>query len=72
MIDKKDTSEYSLLDYLGRSAGPELGLKVSAAAREAGIKPTHREVYTRKYVGKILVYPKYFLDAYFILNPKHR
>lgn len=72
MIDKKDKTELSLMDYLGRSAGPELGLKVAAAARHADIDPSHREVHTRKYVGKILVYPKYFLDAYFTLNPKDR
>ena len=28
----------SLFDYLGRKAGPELGLQVATAAKKAGVK----------------------------------
>lgn len=64
-----DKTELSLMDYLGQPAGPELGKEVYAASKKAGILVTERQVKTRRYQGKILVYPKYFLQAFFILNP---
>ena len=64
-----DKTELSLMDYLGQPAGPELGKEVYAASKKAGIQVTERQVKTRRYEGKILVYPKYFLHAFFILNP---
>lgn len=55
----------SLFDYLGKPAGSELGAAVWQAAKAAKVKPTEREVSTKTYSGKILVYPKSFLDQYF-------
>lgn len=55
----------SLYDYLGKPAGSDLGAAVWQAAKRVGIKPEQREVSTKSYSGKILVYPKSFLDQYF-------
>lgn len=55
----------SLYDYLGKPAGAKLGLEVAAAASKAGIKLENRNVETPKYTGKILLYPKDFLDFHF-------
>ena len=71
-MSQENQIQLSLLDYLGRPAGPDLGLKVAKAAKQAEVAMSTREVKTRKYTGQILVYPKYFLDAYFILNPQDR
>ena len=55
----------SLYDYLGKPAGGELGKQVAAAASNAGIKMESRDVSNPRYTGKILLYPKDFLDFYF-------
>jgi len=55
----------SLYDYLGKPAGPDLGAAVWQAAKKLGIKPEQREVSTKYYTGKILMYPKSFLNEYF-------
>ena len=55
----------SLYDYLGRPAGSELGQRVAAAAAQNKIKFETREVSTNTYTGKIMLYPKSFLDQFF-------
>ena len=55
----------SLYDYLGHAAGPELGQQVAQAASQARVKSEMREVSNPKYKGKIMLYPKAFLDLYF-------
>ena len=55
----------SLFDYLGRPAGSELGQRVAAAASQNKIKFETREVSTNTYTGKIMLYPKSFLDQFF-------
>jgi hypothetical protein len=55
----------SLYDYLGKPAGGKLGQQVASAASRAGIRLESREVENPKYKGKILLYPKDFLDFYF-------
>ena len=55
----------SLHDYLGKPAGSDLGAAVWQAAKKAKIKPDEREVSTKTYSGKILIYPVSFLDQYF-------
>ena len=64
---KSDTSMnmMSLYDYLGHAAGPELGQQVAKAASQARVKSEMREVSNPKYKGKIMLYPKAFLDLYF-------
>ena len=55
----------SLYDYLGKAAGPELGLNVAIAARQAGIEIRTKQVSNLKYTGEIQMYPKDFLEWYF-------
>ena len=55
----------SLFDYLGRKAGPELGLQVATAAKKAGVKSDIREFNHKGWKGPINLYPKAFLDLYF-------
>lgn len=55
----------SLYDYMGRAAGPELGLKVARAASAAGEKVGTREISNPKFKGKVYLYRKEFLDKYF-------
>jgi len=55
----------SLFDYLGKPAGSSLGDKVYKAAKKAKITVTTRDVHTKNYQGKVMLYPKEFLDTYF-------
>lgn len=61
----------SLLDFLGKPAGPELGRRVyecwlkTAKILYCEDQLQTREVSTRNYRGKILVYPIWFLTIYF-------
>lgn len=56
---------YSLYEYLGKAAGSSLGKEVYEAAVTKGVQVTTHNVSTRTYSGKILRYPKQFLDEYF-------
>ena len=60
-----DIQFMSLYDYLGTAAGSTLGKEVAIAASRAGIPVTEKHVSNKKYTGKILMYPKYFLQEYF-------
>ena len=55
----------SLYDFLGKPAGMELGRKVAAAAIKSKIQLETREVSNPSYTGKVLLYPKDFLEAFF-------
>jgi len=55
----------SLFDYLGHPAGSSLGKKVASMATRLKVPINTREVKTKTYKGKILLYPKSFLDTYF-------
>ena len=55
----------SLYDYLGKAAGEELGKKVADAASKIGLKLETREIANPKYTGKVLLYPKDFLEGFF-------
>lgn len=55
----------SLYDYLGKPAGSELGIKVNEAAKKQGVRYNFKEIDNPKYKGKIMIYPKSFLDDYF-------
>ena len=63
----RDETLYSLFDYLGKPAGPQLGNEVYEVAKEKGLtgKIEERHVKTRYYEGKVLLYPKWFLVEYF-------
>jgi len=55
----------SLFDYLKRPAGSDLGKSVAEHAKKSKVKPTSKDVSNPKYTGKVLMYPKSFLDGYF-------
>ena len=55
----------SLYDFLGRPAGGELGKQVAEAAAQAKVGFETKEVSNPKYTGKVMMYPKSFLDQYF-------
>lgn len=60
----------SLYDYLGKAAGPELGKKVYEYLldKKKIIKLEEREIKNKKYTGRVILYPKWFLDEYFTEN----
>lgn len=55
----------SLFDYLRKPAGPDLGKAVALSAKAHGIETITKDVSNPKYTGKVLMYPKAFLDNYF-------
>lgn len=55
----------SLFEYLGKPAGSSLGDKVYKAAKKSKTTVTTREVHTKNYQGKVMLYPKEFLDGFF-------
>lgn len=58
----------SLYDYLRKAAGKDLGQQVYKAANAQKIKVETKQVSNPAYSGKVLMYPKSFLDSYF--NPQ--
>ena len=54
----------SLYDFLGRP-GKELGKSVYEHAKKQGIKTETKEITNPKYTGKVMMYPKDFLEDYF-------
>jgi hypothetical protein len=61
----------SLYDYLGRAAGPNLGLEVAKYAAHQGVKTGIREVSNPKYSGPIKLYTEDFLMSFFN-NPNYK
>jgi hypothetical protein len=55
----------SLYDFLGKAAGKELGTKVKEEADKIGVPFQIREISNPKYEGKVLLYPRDFLEFYF-------
>ena len=55
----------SLYDFLGKPAGMNLGQKVCGEALRQKIKMEQREVSTKNYTGKVMLYPEAFLKEYF-------
>tara|TARA_B110000503_G_scaffold94813_1_gene142768 strand:- start:712 stop:963 length:252 start_codon:yes stop_codon:yes gene_type:complete len=62
----KSIGMMSLYDYLGHAAGPDLGKSVASSAAKQKIKMETRTVANKKYTGPVMLYPKYFLDSYFV------
>jgi hypothetical protein len=59
------TQMLSLYDYLGKAAGKDLGNQVYQTANAQKIKVETKQVSNPAYSGKVLMYPKSFLDSYF-------
>lgn len=60
-----DQNYLSLYQYLGKAAGRELGRQVYDASLQKGVPITTQDVFTKSYTGKVVKYPKQFLDEYF-------
>ena len=60
-----DNTLLSLYDYLGHAAGVKLGDEVNKVAQLRDIPARTRQVSNPKYEGKVMLYPKWFLDEYF-------
>ena len=56
---------YSLFDYLGQRAGPELGKDVYKSALREKEPTAVREISNKAYTGKVMLYRKEFLKEYF-------
>jgi hypothetical protein len=59
----------SLYEFLGHKAGGELGKAVYAHAKKIGVKVESQQVSNPVYTGKVLTYPKPFLEDYFSTMP---
>jgi hypothetical protein len=55
----------SLYDFLGKAAGPELGKQVNLEAIKFNVPVIQKEVSNPRYKGKVMCYPKSFLETYF-------
>jgi hypothetical protein len=55
----------SLFDFLSKPAGSVLGKQVAETAVKLGVKIENRYVETKRYQGKIKLYPRDFLEDYF-------
>lgn len=64
-MTKPDQEFVSLFDYLGHAAGSELGQAVYETAKRCKEKMQIRQVATKTYTGKIVMYRKAFLQEYF-------
>lgn len=62
----------SLYDYLGHAAGPALGKDVYKVALATKEPVSSREVNTRYYNGKVMLYRKEFLKEYFDAKRNNR
>lgn len=61
----QDAHFLSLWDYLGNTRAPDgVGKLVFEDAKACGVPMRFREVSTRKYTGKIAMYPKAFLTLW--------
>lgn len=56
---------YSLFDYLGQKAGPELGKDVYKTAVKEKEPVGIREISNKAYTGKVVLYRREFLKEYF-------
>jgi hypothetical protein len=62
---KPEPEMVSLFDFLGHAAGASLGAAVYHTARRIKEKVDTREVVTKTYKGKVMLYRKAFLTEYF-------
>lgn len=60
-----ETPLVSLFDYLGYAVGSELGQQVFEVAKKHNVPYEIRQVETKTYKGKVILYPKIFLNGYF-------
>jgi hypothetical protein len=61
----KDETMISLYDFRGRADYDKKGQIVYDAAKKRGVVCESREIENPKFTGKVLLYPKWFLQEYF-------
>lgn len=61
----------SLFDYLGYPARPALGKRVADYAKMKKAKHSEREVSTKNYTGKVMLYEREFLDEFFKMESQN-
>ncbi len=62
----KENEEFvSLFEYLKKPAGGDLGKQVFAKAKSIGLVVKTKDITTPRYTGKVMLYPKSFLEEYF-------
>lgn len=64
-MESNEEQFLSLYDFLGKPAGGDLGKAVHAEAKRVKQPIRNRDVKTKKYEGKVLLYKKEFLETYF-------
>ena len=64
-LKQQEVEMVSLFDFLGHAAGAALGAAVYGVANRTKEKVETREVRTKTYTGKVMLYRKAFLDEYF-------
>lgn len=62
---ENNTQFVSLFEFLGRAAGGALGQEVYAKAKELKSPTSSRDVNTKNYSGKVMLYDREFLNTYF-------
>jgi hypothetical protein len=65
MVEINNIKYYSLYEYLGKAAGPDLGTKVNAVAIDKRQPIVKQYVENPVFKGKVMCYTKNFLDSYF-------
>jgi hypothetical protein len=68
-MNKELIADTSLYDFLGKKAGSKLGRIVNKEAQALNVPVAFREVSNPKYEGKILLYPRLFLEQFFKRHP---
>lgn len=68
-MNKALIADTSLYDFLGKKAGSKLGRIVNKEAQELNVPVSFREVSNPQYEGKILLYPRTFLEEFFRRHP---
>ena len=58
----------SLYDYFGKGVGKQLGRDVYEYAKTNKVPMDSRNIKNSTYTGKVMLYPKAFLDYYFIVQ----
>ena len=65
MVSIDGIEYYSLYEYLGKAAGPDLGTKVNAAAIDKRQPIIKQQVDNPVFKGEVICYTKNFLNGYF-------
>lgn len=61
-----DETYLSLYDYRGRADKDQVGKQIFNLAKQKHIKIQYRDIENKAYKGKVCLYPKWFLDEFFI------